>query len=131
MMYDKASLPPPGSPLESIFILVHLERRSAEMLAHRALIQAVLPAEKEAQDPAIKAFEQYCDQVFPFLERAANKDKEDERAALERFAAHPAKIKMQQIYKAQADHAKKIQSLKKFRIKPQSPGQPYDHRKKK
>ncbi len=125
MWYDKfQGLPPRGSLLESLFTLVYLQRKEAELLSTRALVQVAMPDEREAQDPAIEAFQKYCDQMFPFLERATNKDKEEARKRLAEFVKKPAKIKLKPIWKMQAQHAKRMATLKRFAINPTVPGAP-------
>lgn len=124
MLYDKLpSAPPSGSPLESLFMLVYLERANSALLAHRALIQAVLPLSKNEQDPAIKAYEAYCDHLFPFIERASNKNVEDEetKKRLEEFTKHPSKIDLRPIYKARMQDAMQ-RSQKRFKVVPRIPG---------
>jgi hypothetical protein len=123
MWYDKfAGLPPRGSPLETVFLLVYLQRQEAQLLATRALVQSTLPEGKEASDPAIAAYQKYCDAMFPFMERAANRGKDDERKLLAEFVKHRARILLHPIYKAQAENAKRVAVLKRFRLQPKIPG---------
>lgn len=123
MWYDKfRGLPPRGSPLETVFLLVYLQRQEAQLLSTRALVQSTLPEGKEASDPAIAAYQKYCDAMFPFMERAANADKDAERKKLLEFIKHRAKISLHPIYKAQAENAKRMATLKRFRLQPKIPG---------
>lgn len=89
-----------------------------------------MPDHREAQDPAIEAFQKYCDNMFPFLERASNLDKEQERAALLDFVKRPARISLKPIWKAQAEQARKVATYKKFSVRPQVPGAPHQGRKR-
>ncbi len=134
MWYDKfPGRPPRGSLMESLFTLIYLGRQEAELLATRALVQVSMPEMREAQDPAIEAFQKYCDRMFPFLERATNQDKEEARKRLMEFVKRPARIKLKPIWKMQAQHAKRMATLKKFALKPTMPGaaQPYRAPKRK
>lgn len=125
MWYDKFhGLPPRGSPLETIFLMVMVQRRSAQLLETRALVQSIvgLHESKKTQDPAIEAFEQYCAKMFPVLTRALDSDKEKARTRLSEFVKYRAKIAMHPIYKQQAEHAKKMATLKRFKLQPKAPG---------
>ena len=125
MWYDQFSgIPPRGSLLEMLFTLVYLQKKEAELLATRAIVQVNMPEVREAQDPAIEAFKKYCDQMFPFLERAADQDKEKARRNLEEFVKKKAVIQLKPIWKMQAQHAKRMATLKRFAIKPSVPGAP-------
>jgi len=134
MWYDKfPGLPPRGSLLESLFTLVYLGRQEAELLSTRAVVQVSMPDSKEAQDPAIEAFQKYCDRMFPFLERAGDQEKEDARKRLLSFVKHPVKIQLKPVLKAAAARARKLATFKRFAVKPTSPGaaQPYTEPSKK
>lgn len=123
MWYDKyRGIPPHGSPLETLFLLVYLQRQETALLGTRALVQSTLPKDKEASDPAVRAYQKYCDAMFPFLERAANKDKEDARNQLLEFVKHPMKIDLKPIWKMQAANARRVAALKRFQLRPKVPG---------
>lgn len=125
MWYDKfPSIPPRGSPLETIFVLVRLERSQAQLMETRALVQSIvgLHETRKTQDPAINAFQEFCDKMFPFLDRAMNSEKEQAHQRLMNFVAHPAKIALHPIYKQQAEHAKQMANLKRHKLTPRSPG---------
>lgn len=125
MWYDKfAGIPLRGSPLETIFVLVRLERQQAQLLETRAMIQAIvgLHDSRSTQDPAIEAFQEYCKRMFPFLDRAMDAEKNEAHERLKEFVKHPAKIALHPIYKQQAEHAKKMASLKRFKLQPKPPG---------
>lgn len=130
MWYDRyPGVPPRGSPLETLFTLVYLQRREAELLSTRAIVQVSMPEHREAQDPAIEAFQKYCDTMFPFLERASDTEKEQAREVLLDFVKKKARISMKPIWKMQAQHAKRLATLKKFALNPKVPGAPYRHPK--
>lgn len=122
MWYDRFSgLPPRGSLLESVFLLVFLSRQEAHLLATRAIVQSTLP-EGGAAKPAIEAYQKYCDRMFPYIERAGDMDKEDQRKRLAEFVKKRASISLAPVLKAQADQQKKISAMRAFRIKPRYPG---------
>jgi hypothetical protein len=122
MWYDRfQGLPPRGSLLESIFLLVFLSRQEAHLLATRAIVQSTLP-EGSAAKPAIEAYQKYCDRMFPHIERAGDMDKEQQRERLAAFVKKKATISLAPVLKAQADQQKKIAAFKQFRLKPRYPG---------
>lgn len=125
MWYDKyPGLPPRGSPLETLLVLVGLHRRQAELMSTRALVQSIVGMHEstKTQDPAIEAFKEYCDKMFPFLDRAVNTEKDAAHKRLEEFVKYPAKIALGPVYKQQAEHAKKMSTLRRFKIQPKMPG---------
>jgi len=125
MWYDKfVGIPPRGSLLETIFVLVRLERQQAQLMETRAMLQAIvgLHESRSTQDPAIEAFQEYCSKMFPFLDRAMNAEREEAHQRLMEFVKHPARIALHPIYKQQAEHAKKMASLKRFKLRPKTPG---------
>jgi hypothetical protein len=79
-MYDMMmEPPPPGSPLESVFILVWQMREDAEYYRIRAIVQAAMDIKddgKAAQD----AFKEFADHFFPYL---AGEQKRGDKAALQ------------------------------------------------
>lgn len=83
--------PPAGSALETLLCMVYVHRLNAELRATRALVQATLPAGKEA-DPAIKAYQDYHDNLMPFLARAEDTEKEATIARLKEFVRGHAVI---------------------------------------
>jgi len=102
MLYDKyVGVPPRGTLLESVFVLIYLQRQEEQLLATRALVQASLS--KEEQKPAIEAFEMYCSRMFPFLAQAAKRGDQDQQEALKDFVKSVAKISLGKVYKQQAD----------------------------
>lgn len=120
--YDQyRGIPRHGSPLESLFMLVLLQRQFAQLLSTRALVQATLPDEKEAADPAIAAFQKYHDTMFPFLDRIGDPDKEEQRKRLEEFVRRPARIDLKPIWRRTVETAKRIKNLKRMRVKQRKP----------
>lgn len=125
MWYDKyPGLPRRGSPLETLFVLVRLQRTQAEILSTRALVQSIvgLHEEKATQDPAIAAYQEFCDKMLPFLDRAVDNESEEARKRLADFVKSPARINLNPVYKQQAEHAKKMATLKRFKLQPKLPG---------
>ena len=93
-------MPKINSPLESLFILVFVQRQQADLLATRALVASALADEEKKE--AIEAFEKYCEKMFPFWSRAGDTKDDEQRKALLEMVKHPIKIKMAEVYKAQA-----------------------------
>jgi len=120
MWYDKyPGLPPRSSPLESLFLLVFLQRTESELLSTRALVQTSMP-EGSAAKPAIEAYQKYVDTMFPFIESAS---KESEvHALLREFVKHPVKIDLRPIREAQAQTARNNAVLRHNRLKAHVPG---------
>ena len=58
--------PPPGSPLESVFILVWQMRQDIEYYAHRVLVQAAIEI-KDGGKAAADAWQKYTDVFFPHV----------------------------------------------------------------
>jgi len=126
MWYEKFhGMPPRGSPLERLFTLVYLSKKRADLLATRALVQASMPETKEAQDPVIKAFDAYCNNMFPFLERAADMDKENERKQLLEFVKRPARFDLRPIWSARKAHARRLATRSRFSLNPTVPTSPF------
>jgi len=104
-LYDKyQGLPPRNSPLESVFLLVYIRRQEADLLATRALVRSILnlSESKELEEEAIKAFEDYCERMFPFWKRAEDLEVDEQRKALMELVKKPLKIKLPELYRAQA-----------------------------
>jgi hypothetical protein len=103
VLYDRyEGTPPTDSPLESLFILVYVRRQEADLLATRALVRATLTKDEEDTDAAIEAFDKYCEKMFPFWKKAADTEADEEKKALLDLVKKPLRIKMAEIYKAQA-----------------------------
>ncbi len=123
MWFEKASGPPPqGSLLESLFTMVLVERKRAELLATRALVQASIPAGKDA-DPAIDAYQKYVDAMFPFLEKATDTDADDQKKNLAEFVKRNAKINLTEYFQRQVASSKNIAAMKTMRRKAQEKSQ--------
>lgn len=122
MWYDRfVGLPPRGSPLESLFLLVFLQRQEAQLLATRAIVQSTLLTEGK-QDPALEAFKAYSEAMVPFLEKAQLGQQKTEHELLNEFVKSPMKIDLKPIYQSQVDQAKRLASLRQKRLKPRVPG---------
>lgn len=125
MIYDKfAGLPPRGSLLETVFVITMAQRRQAQLMETRAIVQSLLGLHesKKTQDPAIEAFEQYCAKIFPVMSRAMDADKERAITRLQDFVKFRAKISKYEVYKQQAAHYKQMANLKRFKLQPKMPG---------
>lgn len=91
MLYDLASGPPePGSLLESVFLLISLRRREAELFQTEAIITAVLAAGSDKFEPVEQALKAYKDAMFPFLEAEKTKRADLAKKALEQWTSHRA-----------------------------------------
>jgi hypothetical protein len=78
MLYDTLSKPPPpGSPLESLLILVWHMRQEAHFFEVRAIVQGLIDDKGEETE---KAWKMFGDKLFPF--QKAERHKSD-LAALE------------------------------------------------
>lgn len=123
--FDKyPGVPRRGSPLETVFILLHLQRTQQQLLATRALVQSTLPAGKAA-DPAIRAFEMYCDTMLPFLEKAAETEQDDARKFLEEFVKHPVRIDKTDLNKRKVEiltRGRSAPGIKSFKLTPKIAG---------
>lgn len=110
MLYDKHVGPAdPDTPLETIFMLVWLQRQQQQLMATQALIAAVRAGDtKEANEAVIKAFDEYCEKMFPFFQRATDTKLDEQKKALQEFVQKPLRIKMSDIYASQARTLKKI-----------------------
>jgi hypothetical protein len=121
MWYDKyPGVPPRGSPLETLFLLVHLGRKEAELLATRSLVRgqfASLAKSPEAAKSAYEAYQSYADAMFPFLEQAANTTTSDHTRLMEHIK-YPMQINTQAIRRERAEEAK-AKGLLKFKARNQ------------
>jgi hypothetical protein len=106
MIYDKYhGVPTANSPLESLFILVYLQRQESDLLATRALVSATLADEERKE--AVEAFEAYCEKMFPFWKRASNLEADEERKALLELVKRPIRINLSEVYRNQAEALKR------------------------
>ncbi len=128
MWYDKfVGIPPRGSLLEMVFVLVHIERHQTSLLQTRATVQSIigLHEKRETQDPAIKAFAAYAEKMFPFLEKAGKVEEDEQYKRLRDFTKHAARIDLRPVYQAKADAAKQAaqaSNRRNFRLRPKLPG---------
>lgn len=123
MWYDQyQGIPPSGSALESLLLYVCIDRRQSELLANRALVQSIIPLHEGKVDAAIEAYQRYFDAVYPFIGRAGDHEKEDARKRLLELVKHPLRIPLRPIWRAKAEKAKRLASIKQFQLKPRYPG---------
>jgi len=114
MWYDKyPGVPPRGSPLETAFVFVSMKRQMAQVMGIRALVQSTLPEDKESSDPAVKAFQAYCDAAMP-----ATSTKETEvdvaKKRLMEFVKHPVSIDLKPIWGAKmADANQRVAAMRR------------------
>lgn len=84
ILYEKLEGPPePGTPLESVILMVWMARQEIEMQNTRAIVQSVLAASTEAPEAGKElqeSWRDYIDSIFPF-QRGSRKSAD--RAALE------------------------------------------------
>lgn len=117
--YDKyPGVPPRGSPLETLFIYVHVARKEAELLATQTLVRcqfALLSKTPEGAKSAYEAYQNYAGVMFPMLERAANTTVDDHTRLME-HVKYPMRIDVQAIRYMQAEQAKQ-KGLRKFQLK--------------
>lgn len=96
MLYDLAAAPPePGSLLESVFLLVSLRRREAELYQTEVLMNAIMLAgsENPSYELLDKAFQEYKNTLFPFIEAEKIKTDADTRKALEYWSKQVFHVK--------------------------------------
>jgi hypothetical protein len=87
MLYDLAQeLPPAGSLLESIFLLVALRKREADVRQTEALVVAIAGAQSGQVDLIQKSLREYKNTVLPFLEAEKTKQDVDMKALLKHWA---------------------------------------------
>lgn len=114
MWYDKyPGVPPRGSPLETAFVFVTLKRQMAQIMGIRALVQTGLPEDKESSDPAVKAFQAYCDAAMPpVAERETSADAAKQR--LLEFVKHPVSIDLRPVWNAKmADANQRVAAMRR------------------
>jgi hypothetical protein len=116
--YDKyPGVPPRGSPLETLFVWVHIQRKEAELLATRSLVRgqfAMLAKSPESAKAAYEAYQTYTDAMFPFLEQAANTTTDDHTRLME-HVKYPMQIDIRAIRQEHAKEAK-AKGLRKFKV---------------
>jgi len=84
LLYDQMDKPPrPGSPLESLLLLVWQMRQTIRLQETRAIVQALLSAQSEdsnVQKATKEAWEGYLDELFPYQR---GQRKRQDRAAID------------------------------------------------
>ena len=95
MLYDLASAPPePGSLLESVFLLISLRRREAELYQTESIVAAIIAASVEGGGEVIEsALKTYKDTLFPFLEGEKLRKDEESRKVLEHWAKQVFRVR--------------------------------------
>lgn len=117
MWYDKyPGAPPRGSPLETLFVLVQLQRREAELLSTKALVLGSMADSNEETKNVVTSFRAYCDSMFPFLEEAGKLDEANLKARLLEHSRRPLKIDIAGIKKERAAEAKR-KGFDKYKLK--------------
>lgn len=110
MLYDLASKPPPpGSLLESTFLLVSLRRREAELFQTESIITAILGTKAEKFEPIEEALKAYKNAMFPFIQAETLKRSEMAKKALEQWTSHKA-LKVRPLWAAPDGKARRLQS---------------------
>lgn len=110
MLYDLASSPPePGSLLESVFLLVSLRRREAELFQTESIITAILGAQSEKYEPIEDALKAYKNTMFPFIEAENLKRSELAKKALEQWTSHKA-LRVRPLWSAQDTKTRRFHS---------------------
>lgn len=121
MWYDRyQGIPERNSLLESLFVLVHLSRQEAQLLATKAMVLGM--SDGKVTEPAVQAYTKYFESVFPFVERATDVEKETMKKHLEEFAKHPVRIDLKPILAAKAQEARARSQRRVMRVKPKIPG---------
>lgn len=105
--------------METVLIMVSLQRQQAHLLATRAIVQSTLP-EGKAATAAIKAFQAYYDVMMPFMDRAVNAEFETAKENLIKLTKHPLQFPIAQAYKAEAAKAVRLSRAQKFAIRARS-----------
>lgn len=82
-MYDLMSEPPkPGTPLESLMLLVWRMRQDIEVQKTKAIVQAIVASASDNTEDANKnlqnAWDQYLDEAYPF--KRGRREKADQLA---------------------------------------------------
>lgn len=94
-----------------------------ELLGLKALLISSL-GEGAPVDPAIKAFQEYMDTMFPFLDKASDTSLDQQKKALAEFVKHNARIDLTEYYQRQVAASKRLASLKALRRKRLEPAPP-------
>ncbi len=90
MMYDLADGPPlPGTPLESVFMILAKRKREAEFLRDKMLVEASLAPHTKGEG-LTEAYKEYRSALFPFLESQSKKQEDQNRALLKHWVGKKA-----------------------------------------
>jgi len=95
MLYDLVPEPPePGSLLESVFLLISLRRREAELYQTESIVAAIAAAAVEGGADIIEnALNTYKDTLFPFLAGEKVRKDDESRKILEHWAKQVFRVK--------------------------------------
>lgn len=122
-LYERyQGLPPSGSPLETVFLIVQREKQRADVLAVKAQAQSLililqqLGASAAVSKPAVAAFDAYVEQVLP-IEKPTD-GISDEHKKLREFVKAPAKINTQHIAEQRLAVAKQKVAQNTRRLRP-------------
>lgn len=117
MWYDKyPGVPERGSYLETLFLLVMMERKDAELMATRALVLGTMADGSGQVKEAIAGFQAYCDAMFPFLQKAAEVDKNRDYERLMSVVAKPIRIDIAPTL-AERQQKARTKAAQKFKIR--------------
>jgi hypothetical protein len=108
MLYDLAYGPPdPGSPLESVLLLVTKKRQEARFLETRAMMEAFFrPHTKD--DTFSDALKDYVNALFPYVAKEREARKKEEQRALKEWTSVGA-LKVRPLWMAK-DQRRQIMS---------------------
>lgn len=119
MWYDKyPAVPKRDSPLETLFILVHVARRDAEFLSTSAQVRIALAAYNKSDDTAkraLEAFEKYADTLLPFLGLTALTSASDNERLMQHIQ-YPMEIDVHAM-RHDKQKALRARGLEKFKLK--------------
>jgi len=123
-LYDRyQGLPPPGSHLETIFLLVYRERQKSEVLAVKAQVQSLIllvqqmAGNSSAAKPAITAYEAYTDHMMP-VEKQDN-ELSEETKRLKEFVRYKGRINTSHILEQRIAQGAQKAERKARRLRPQ------------
>lgn len=118
LWYDKyPGVPDRYSPLETLFRLVAMDRKLEDLMSTRALVLGALADDSRGGKEAIKAYGEYCDAMFPFLEKASEFDKDKDRQRLLEHVKRPMRIDVGAI-RAERAAAARAKAAQKFKVRP-------------
>lgn len=119
MLYDKyPGVPPRGSPLESILVVVANRRQDAMARGVTALILGK-DSEKSAD-----AFQDFLSSMFPYLQDVEDQQKDEAKEALMDLVGKKIQIDTSQIGRPERSGSKQVSraATERFRIQPKIPG---------